>query len=230
MAGHERNLTSHSWEPSRGERRKCGAEYVAARSKSYSRNRDTLHDSTMIQFWQFSVLYWSVVAAIEVWFVYQYVYLTLNARWKLRVQEEIVAIRRGDVKKLLGEGGSEVSMIQMGSIFIASAGILLSASVQRGLGLIAFSAAFLVTWWLFSVQLSTRLMMDAKMQIRLVKEHRFGTNHTDPCDQEEGEAHFLRRFYGDTNGEGLMMKMRRNHWLFYPSLLLVVGAIIVVWP
>ncbi|MEE9282751.1 MAG: hypothetical protein V3U49_01595 [Nitrososphaerales archaeon] len=37
-----------------------------------------------------------------------------------------------------------------------------------------------------------------------------------------------RKFYGARNGRGLMMKVRRNHWIFYLNLLILL-SLTVIW-
>lgn len=188
----------------------------------------------MLGYWQLAVLYASMVSAFEVWPVYQAIYLYMNRRWIQRIRDLETRVYRLDPKQLeevLGHGGSEGSMIQMGSIFIVASGVVLSIASQTFITgwakiALAFSSPLLVGWWLFTVQLSTRLIMDGKMEVRLIQEHDPITRHIDNCTLRSGSAHLQRMVYGDRNGRGPIMWIRRNHWTFYLSLLIVAAGLI----
>jgi len=65
--------------------------------------------------------------------------------------------------------------------------------------------------WLYSIQLSTRLIMDAKVEVELQAQHEGKeTGHKDDCSQKKGPAHMRREFYGDRNGRGLLMRIRKG--------------------
>jgi len=78
---------------------------------------------------------------------------------------------------------------------------------------LAISAPSLYVLWLFLVQLSTRLMDDVDSDMRLYA--------------KGGTAGLLHDFYDDRHGFGVVMRLRRNHWLAYVPLLTIAAALIV---
>ena len=125
-------------------------------------------------------------------------------------------------------------MLTMGSIFIAASFLLLTFSNQKDLDgwiriVMALASPILYGIWVFSIQLSSRLMDDATSEVELIAEHVLqGDLHSDDCRQTRGVAHVKRKFYGARNGRGLMMKVRRNHWIFYLNLLILL-SLTVIW-
>ena len=115
--------------------------------------------------------------------------------------------------------GREQAMIGMGSLFVPTAFVLLAAAAtshdisSSARIALAVSAPALYVLWLFLVQLSTRLMDDIDSQTRLYA--------------KDGAGELLHDFYEDRHGFGLMMKSRRNHWLFYVPLM-TLGATLII--
>lgn len=175
--------------------------------------------------------FWLGVSIILSWVLYQLLYIKLNKRWKDRARE-LKGYSKNEELRFVESGGSESSMLTMGSIFIATSFILLIFSNQKDLdsGIsfdMASFSAILYALWLYSIQFSTRLIMDAKVEVELMEEHGDDTEHQDNCAQAKGPAHMRRRFYGERNGRGLMMKIRRNHWLFYQTLPTFASMIVI---
>jgi general stress protein CsbA len=111
-------------------------------------------------------------------------------------------------------------MIEMGSLFIPTALVLLGAAATSSDFIsttariaLAASAPTLYILWLFLVQLSTRLMDDVDSDMRLYL--------------SDGAARVLHLFYQDRHGFGRMMWLRRNHWLAYVPLLTVGASFII---
>ncbi len=166
---------------------------------------------------------------------YLLTYDLVYERWKSRA---LIFSKSNSTEadRFVGTGGSETSMLTMGSIFIAASFIILAFSNQKGLDpgvrvVMAIFSPILYAMWLFSIQLSTRLMMDAKIEVELIHEH--GPQRIDLIEHHDlcwhnGPAHMRRRFYGAKNGKGLMMKVRRNHWLLYLTLL-TFPSMVTVW-
>ncbi|MGA2789700.1 MAG: hypothetical protein ABSF00_02910 [Candidatus Bathyarchaeia archaeon] len=158
-------------------------------------------------------------------FAYLVAYEVALANWKRRLEN-----LRGDIQHLQGKDkdrfldvsrrGREQSMIAMGSLFIPTAFVLLGAAAtssefisQSARVALAASAPVLYVLWLFLVQLSTRLMDDVDSDMRLIA--------------NDGAARVLHDFYQDRHGFGLMMWLRRNHWLAYVPLL-TLGATLII--
>jgi hypothetical protein len=114
----------------------------------------------------------------------------------------------------------ERSMLDMGSLFIPTAFVLLAAAAtaqnfishSARIGL-ALSALLLYVVWLFLVQLPTRLMDDVDSKMRLIA--------------KDAAAEILHNFYGDRHGTTYMTRLRRNHWLAYVPLL-TLGATLII--
>ena len=86
-------------------------------------------------------------------------------------------------------------------------------NIIAGTGYIGFLGALSYVLWLFSVQLSTRLMDDVDSKMK---------------EWAKGRTHLvLHNFNDDRHGFGLVMRLRRNHWLVYVPLL-TIGATIVI--
>jgi hypothetical protein len=151
--------------------------------------------------------------------VYEIALIKWNARLtKLRMK--IQGLSGEDRERLLkvSRQGREQGMLGMGNLFIPTAFILLAAAATAQLTssvrmVLAISAPALYVLWLFSVQLSTRLMDDVDAHIRLLA--------------KDGAGEVLHDFYGDRHGHGRMMKCRRNHWLFYVPLLTIAASMII---
>lgn len=149
-------------------------------------------------------------------------------RWKRRLgplRPDIESIAEGSQERErlldISRQGRESGMLGTGSLIIPTAFFLLAAAATAqkdvisvvGRETLAFSAPLLYMFWLFSVQLPTRLMddIDSKM-----KEYAKGRTHG-----------VLHTFYEDRHGFGVMMRLRRNHWLAYVPLLTVAATLIV---
>jgi hypothetical protein len=111
-------------------------------------------------------------------------------------------------------------MLDMGSLFISTAFVLLAAAATASnyishsarIGL-ALSAPLLYVVWLFLVQLPTRLMDDVDSKMRLIA--------------KDAAAEILHNFYGDRHGTTYMTRLRRNHWLAYVPLV-TLGATLII--
>jgi len=115
-------------------------------------------------------------------------------------------------------GGREGSMLQMGTIFIAATFILLGIAFQKRIDpsvklLVAVSAPVVYSWWLLSIQLTTRLMGDTEAQILV--------------EMGDGPMVLKRKIYGEKDGYSLLMKIRRNHWLFYLLVITLISVYIL---
>lgn len=164
------------------------------------------------------------------WVVYFGFYSCIYHVWKKRIYQELetkivkLAMEDPEGKKVVelwnGSSRRENSMIVMGSIFIAGSFVLLGAASQLSTATIskialALASPILYVVWLFSVQLSTRLMNDVEFDMRLI------------CEKSYGPAAILREFYGEKHGRDPVMWMRRNHWLVYIPLLIAAATAIV---
>lgn len=104
-------------------------------------------------------------------------------------------------------GRRESSMILMGTIFLTGAFILLGAASQAppaslSRKMLAMIELLTNVWWLFSIQLSTRIMNDVEFELRL-RERNVG-------------YHLIQRYlYGGQHGDNWLIRIRRNHWLVY---------------
>jgi len=165
----------------------------------------------------------AISSIIVVAYLFFYEWALIN--WKKRMKtlrETIHFLGKKDKERLLAVSrrGREQSMIEMGSLFIPTAFLLLGAAATSStfiyqsarIGL-ALSAPILYVLWLFLVQLSTRLMDDVDSNVRLYA--------------NDGAGRVLHLFYEDRHGWGLVMWLRRNHWLAYLPLL-VVGATLII--
>jgi hypothetical protein len=155
---------------------------------------------------------------------YLSVYEVALVFWRRRVERlrtEIRVLSVEDRGRLLKRSrqGREQAMIGMGSLFIPTAFVLLAAAAtasnisSSARIALAVSAPALYVLWLFLVQLTTRLMDDIDSQMRLYA--------------HDGAATLLHHFYEDRHGFGVMMKLRRNHWLFYLPLI-TLGATMII--
>jgi hypothetical protein len=112
-------------------------------------------------------------------------------------------------------------MLTMGTIFIAGAFILLGAAAQtrssQAGDILALAAPIAYLLWLFTVQLTTRVMGDAELEARLL------------ASSKNSTARFFRDLYGKGHGETSMMKIRRNHWLAYVPLLIGASILLIVY-
>ena len=118
---------------------------------------------------------------------------------------------------------TENSMILMGALFVPTAFVLLAAAAMPPIPnpnpvlrtVLAIVSPALYSWWLFSIQLSTRVMHDVDNEILITAEGNGGLTN------------LFRDLYGAGQGQGLMMFVRRNHWIAY-LLLLIFGSVSVV--
>ncbi len=167
---------------------------------------------------------------ISLWFVVLYLaaYEVFHKRWMIRVDQaahRIQAIAHDNDRTIRGAmwtdaSHREHSMILMGTLFIPTAFILLGAAIQTDVRLqsaraiLVIAAPLLYSFWLFFVQLSTRVMMDSEFRMMQISG---GTTSYIAATKQQ--------FYGDKHGRGLLMKLRRNHWLSY----LVILWFIAMW-
>jgi hypothetical protein len=128
--------------------------------------------------------------------------------------------KKDEKKQLLevSRQAREVSMLNMGSLFIPTAFVMLGAAAtapvsQLARATLAFSAPLLYVIWLFLVQLPTRLMDDVDSKMRLIV--------GDPVTR------VLHEFYGDRHGIQHLTRLRRNHWLAYVPLLTIAASLII---
>ena len=110
-------------------------------------------------------------------------------------------------------------MILMGSIFVPLSFILLGAAVTGKFPWQAkISLSFIAPWiyiaWLFSIQLSTRLMNDMESEFEILV-------------KPEGYRKIMRKFYGIGHGRTWTMRARRNHWLIYVVLLTLSASLVI---
>jgi hypothetical protein len=148
--------------------------------------------------------------------------------WKKRfrekkLQEKIESLKEKEKDRLLeiSRQGRESGMLTMGNLFIPTAFLMLGAAATAPKDVIspsarivlAASGPLLYVLWLFLVQLSTRLMDDIDSDMRLAA--------------KGGTANVLHCFYEDRHGFGLVMILRRNHWLAYVPLI-TIGAIMII--
>lgn len=162
--------------------------------------------------------------ASSIVYAYFVLYERTLANWKRRMkglQKEIESLNEEDRIRLLkvSRKGRETGMLSMGNLFIPTAFLLLGAAATSQMTsnpariALAASAPMLYVLWLFLVQLSTRLMDDVDSDMRLYA--------------KDGSAQVLHDFYGDRHGFGVMMWVRRNHWLAYVPLL-TLGATFII--
>jgi hypothetical protein len=166
-----------------------------------------------------------LAAASLIVFAYLFTYEVALFLWKERLKRlstEIQNLQKEDRRRLLkvSRQGREQSMIGMGGLFIPTAFVLLGAAATTSPYVsssaritLALSAPVLYVLWLFLVQLSTRLMDDVDSQMRLYANDR--------------AAGLLHHFYEDRHGFGVMMRLRRNQWLFYVPLITLGTAVII---
>lgn len=150
-----------------------------------------------------------------VWGVYLGWYHYLTVGWEERVNREREAIKKlkdcteRQNAPWSGLGRRENSMIVMGSIFVVAAFTILAGAATGGTlskG-IAIAAPLVYCIWLLTIQLSTRVMNDSDVEMRLIAE---GKDET---------AGVLRRLYGKGHGNTWLIRFRRNHWLAYVPIL-----------
>jgi len=131
---------------------------------------------------------------------------------------------------------TESSLITMGSLLIPiSFGMLLiAASEQTSSGLapevrlvLAISSPLLYVWWLFAVQLSTRVMHDVENEMIVIKEGRLNAQSKVENNDHDGPFTILREIYGEKHGKGVLLVIRRNHWLFYLPMVILPAVVVV---
>jgi len=116
----------------------------------------------------------------------------------------------------------EQSMITMGSLFVPTSFVLLGVASQPSIMPIdrlalSLLAPILYGVWLFTIQLSTRLMNDTDAQLQQLAR-----------DPRGDFARLQNRLYGDRHGKGWMMRARRNHWLLYLPILIYGSSFLIL--
>jgi hypothetical protein len=159
--------------------------------------------------------------------VYLTVYDWIYDRWEKEIhkpkgiKKELQKLLPQESHLLWKEAGRRGSaMIWMGSIFLPISFLLLGIAAQidpatPNLRLaLVFVSIILYTLWLFLIQLTTRLMNDMNMEMRLI------------CEPKPSAAKILRKFYGKKHGKKPLIWIRRNHWLAFLILLVVAASLI----
>ena len=182
---------------------------------------------------QFTALLTGVLLGAVGTTFYLIMYYWLTGRWRRRVDEQMQHIRQSanidEEKQILRDlspalSGRERSMIDMGLIFVVAAFIILGQVPQAKdisfpvKTILTISSPLVYAFWLFTIQLSTRLMNDSDMEMSVRIEEERGIY---------GISRVRREFYGDYHGRGPMMWFRRNHWLLY-FILLIIGATMLI--
>ncbi len=167
----------------------------------------------------------ATILTSALWAIYLVFYKIALRRGEKRREEA-----KGDFGKLRGlknlekvwtSGVRETSMITMGSLFVPTAFLLLGVAAQHDIpcsAKIALSiwAPLLYLIWLFTVQLSTRVMTDVEGVLKRKVGGSFGAYER-----------LQNKLYGAGHGKGPLIWTRRNHWLFYIPLL-VYGSTFVM--
>lgn len=186
-----------------------------------------------------------IIAIVPYWFLYR----ELGNSWIRRIRSEsanILAVEdrlkkeslkkdgrnQGDHDQTAKHQNRESSMLTMGSIFVVASFVLLGLSTRADLAnifaddlnfLIKIASPLLYGSWLLTIQLSTRIMMDGDIEKELILEHK---GHDESCEEIElGPVHLERRIYGGGHGRGWMIRFRRNHWLVYFAIILMVSLV-----
>lgn len=186
----------------------------------------------MILFEEFSL---PLLAGLTVGFVviaiYLLVYRYQGQRWLdwLRQPENQTRINnlpKHDLGQLsTNQRGS--SMLTMGTIFVAASFLILIGSTERMISpevrfILAFASPLVYGWWLFSIQLTSRLMDDVDLEILI-------TNLT-IREENNALARLHRDLYGPAHGRWLLIWLRRNHWLFYMIALIIGASFVLAYP
>jgi hypothetical protein len=126
----------------------------------------------------------------------------------------------------------------MGSLFVpVSFAVLLVASnppsnvlPQELRSILALVGVLLYSWWLLTVQLSTRVMHDIDVDIMVLNEGRIDLDDKLVDTTRDGLTTLTREIFGARSGRGVLMKVRRNHWLFYLPLLIIPATYVILGP
>jgi hypothetical protein len=178
--------------------------------------------------WYLALVVGTVITIGE-WIAYFAIYYGWLNRWQNRLRRDV----EPEIRRLSGlgtvlhelwssAGRRENSMILMGSLFIPTAFAILivgaappiSISQPARVSLLIVSV-FLYSWWLFTVQLTTRIMNDLSYDMQRISEG------------NAGPGHILKELYGDRQGKGSLTWLRRNHWLAYLPLLIFPSVVII---